>query len=442
MVVRRNLLLTRLPLLLMLLLWLSMALPASAAAVAGTLRVQQMGEVVVVRLALSEALQTAPSSFALAHPWRLAVDLGGASSLQRQAEGPGAVRGVRVSQFDADTVRLVVDLSEPMTLLSAVQGADHVLELRLEPTSEATFRRQVASGRKPVATFVQNAPPAPVQAMRAAHMDAVERALAASSEPAPPPSAAPPAVVAPSAPPAPVVTARAPRKDRYVVVLDAGHGGTDPGAPSVNGKTEKTVTLTLVQQAKASIERAARRKGLPLEVRLTRDGDYFVRLATRVRRARDWKADLFISVHADSAANTEARGASVYTLSEKASDSMAARLAAKENRADLIAGVDLTGENPEVTNILVDIGMRDSMNASTDFATVLQRGLQPHGVLFRSQFHRHANFQVLRNLGVPAVLLETGYLSNSADAAYLFSAKGQQAIANGIADAVINYLGG
>lgn len=161
-----------------------------------------------------------------------------------------------------------------------------------------------------------------------------------------------------------------------------------------------------------------------------------------MRLARQWRADLFISIHADSAPNPQARGASVYTLSDVASDREAARLAAKENRADLIAGVDLSKEDREVANLLIDLGLRDSMNASADFAQALQKGMEPKGVQFRSQFHRFAGFQVLRNLGVPAVLLESGYLSNKEDTDYLFSRSGQRAISNGVADAVIIYLGG
>ena len=240
---------------------------------------------------------------------------------------------------------------------------------------------------------------------------------------------------------APVASARPARKNRYIVVLDPGHGGTDPGAPSASGGNEKEVTLAIARGAKTAIEKRARAKGVPIEVRLTRDSDYFVTLGGRVALARKWNADLFISIHADSAPNVNARGASVYTLSETASDREAARVAAKENRADLIAGVDISTENREVANILVDLGMRDAMNASSDFADALQDGLEPEGVLFRTQFHRFANFQVLRNLGVPAVLLETGFLSNAEDAAYLFSRKGQSAIAEGIGDAVVTYLG-
>jgi N-acetylmuramoyl-L-alanine amidase len=125
-----------------------------------------------------------------------------------------------------------------------------------------------------------------------------------------------------------------------------------------------------------------------------------------------------------------------------ASDREAARLAAKENRADLIAGVDLSSEDRDVTRLLIDLAQRDSMNASADFAALLQKSLMPRGVVFREQFHRFAGFAVLKNLGVPAVLVETGYLSNPADAAYLRSDRGRRAIAEGVADAVSRFLKG
>ncbi|MCG2839655.1 N-acetylmuramoyl-L-alanine amidase [Sandaracinobacter sp. RS1-74] len=449
---------------------LLLPLPALAVAVTGALRLLPTAEGLTVRLALSEPLAAPPRAFALADPMRWAVDLGEASSLRRDVAGAGPAKAARVSQFDPETVRLVLDLEKPMQLVSAYQDRNQVLELKFRPIDEAMFRRQVSRGRNPVAGFQQEAPravppgpaPAPdLAADSAARLDAVEAALSAADQalepPKPAPGPVPPKVATPVppvdlraqptpptklAPPrqAPVVSARAPRSRRYVVVLDPGHGGTDPGAPSATGGNEKEVTLAVARLAKAAIERRARAKGVPVEVRLTRDGDYFVTLGGRVRLARQWGADLFISIHADSAPNIAARGASVYTLSETASDREAARVAAKENRADLISGVDLTGEDREVASILVDLGMRDSMNASSDFAEALQRGLEPEGVLFRSHFHRFANFQVLRNLGVPAVLLETGFLSNTQDAAYLFSKKGQAAIADGLGEAVVDYL--
>lgn len=430
---------------------------AHATAVAGNLRLAAGGEGLTVRLALSEPLAAPPRALALAGPMRWAVDIGDASSVRREVPGAGEARGARVSQFDPKTVRIVVDLERPMRLVSAFQDRDQILELRFATASDAEFARQVRRGRVAVAGFTQEAPravppgpraPPDFRVDSAARLDAVERALAEaerSLSPAAPrlPVAGGPQQAAdtraqPEMPAAPA--ARPSRRTRAVVVLDAGHGGKDPGAPSVAGGHEKDVTLAVAKAARQAIERRARARGVPIEVRLTREDDRFITLGGRVRLARQWNADLFISIHADSAPNPLARGASVYTLSDVASDREAARVAAKENRADIIAGVDLSSENREVASILIDLGLRDSMNASADFAQALQRGMEPRGVLFRSQFHRFAGFQVLRNLGIPAVLLETGFLSNAQDSELLFSREGQQAIANGLADAVVDYL--
>jgi N-acetylmuramoyl-L-alanine amidase len=438
-------------------------------AVAGVLRVIPTAEGATVRLALSEPLPGPPRAFALADPMRWAVDLPGASSVRREFASSGDLRAARVSQFDGQTVRIVVELARPMQLVQAFQDRGQVLELRFRPMPEAEFRRQVSRGRNTVAGWMQEAPravppgpgaPPDLAADSAARLDAVEAALAEAErelapkvqpptdqrveqrvDPRVPPPGTAPAQAAKLPPPPKEVPAQAPRRARKaVIVIDAGHGGHDPGAPASQGGVEKDVTLAIARAARAGIEKRARAQGVPVEVRLTREDDRFVTLGNRVRLARQWRADLFISIHADSAPNLQARGASVYTLSETASDKEAARVAAKENRADLIAGVDLSGEDREVASILVDLGMRDSMNASADFAQLLQRRMEPEGVLFRSQFHRFANFQVLRNLGIPAVLLETGFLSNDEDARYLFSARGQRAIADGLAEAAVDYF--
>lgn len=455
--------------LLLALICLLLAAPAMATAVAGVLRVIPTAEGATVRLALSEPLAGPPRAFALADPLRWAVDLPDASSVRRDVAGGGDLKAARVSQFDSRTVRVVVELNRPMQLVQAFQDKGQVLELRFRPMPDAEFRRQIARGRSPVTGWVQEAPravppgpaaPPDLAADSAARLDAVEAALAEAQRELTPRAQAPldqrvdPRVDQRVAPPdaqrakQPRTTAAqeqvAPRPARSsrkaVVVIDAGHGGHDPGAPAAGGGVEKDVTLAIAKAAKAAIEKRARAQGLSVEVRLTREDDRFVTLGNRVRLARQWRADLFISIHADSAPNLLARGASVYTLSETASDREAARVAAKENRADLIAGVDLSGEDREVASILVDLGMRDSMNASADFAQLLQKRMEPEGVLFRTQFHRFANFQVLRNLGVAAVLLETGFLSNEEDARYLFSSRGQRAIADGVGEAVVDYF--
>jgi N-acetylmuramoyl-L-alanine amidase len=222
-----------------------------------------------------------------------------------------------------------------------------------------------------------------------------------------------------------------------LVVIDAGHGGRDVGAIAVDGGYEKHVTLAIAREA----ARILRERG-KVRVKLTRDEDIFIPLGGRVRIARDARADLFISIHADSAPNDQARGASVYTLSAVASDAIAERLAARENKADIIGGVNLGVEAPEVGEIMVDLVRRATGNVSVEFADRLQGALEEQDVNFRGQFHHFAAFAVLKAPDVPSVLLESGYVTNKQDAERLFSAAGRSKVARGIALAVERHLTG
>ena len=168
---------------------------------------------------------------------------------------------------------------------------------------------------------------------------------------------------------------------------------------------------------KKRLERTGRFKVL-----LTRDRDIFIRLRDRVQMARDAKAELFISIHANSVGNKKIKGSAVYTLSEKASDSEAQELAEKENKADLIAGIDLTYETPEVTSILIDLAQRESMNQSARFAAALVKELRRTTKVLRNS-HRFAGFAVLKAPDVPSVLFEMGFLSNPSDERALRSRK-------------------
>jgi len=222
---------------------------------------------------------------------------------------------------------------------------------------------------------------------------------------------------------------------RPVVVIDAGHGGHDPGAS--NGKAhaqEKTITLAIAEAIRDRLLATGR-----VRVALTRDDDRFLVLEERYGIARRLSADLFISIHADAAENLEARGATVYTLSEVASDREAARLAARENKADIINGVNLGGQESGVSSILIDLTQRETMAQSATFARLLQREAAPF-VPFRSTAHRFASLIVLKAPDTPSVLFETGYISNAQDAAFLLSRAGQQRIADGVGKAVEIYF--
>ena len=230
------------------------------------------------------------------------------------------------------------------------------------------------------------------------------------------------------APPLPRVVGEA---GRPLVVIDAGHGGADPGAINPDtGLREKDVTLRIARAIRDRLVEGGR-----VRVALTRDADRFLVLRERYGIARRLHADLFISIHCDSVGSDEATGASVYTLSEVASDKEAARLAARENKADVLAGVDLGGAGADVSSILIDLTQRETMNNSADFARLLGREAQPL-MLLKPNFHRMASLMVLKAPDLPSVLFETGYLSNPRDAAFLDSAEGRRRIADSVERAV------
>lgn len=236
----------------------------------------------------------------------------------------------------------------------------------------------------------------------------------------------------PSAPPKKQVKKTPPKKK--VIVIDAGHGGKDPGAIGRRGIKEKEVTLGVALQ----LERHLKETGL-FDVYLTRRTDKFLRLGNRVAIARKYKADFFISLHADSHSRKDTRGLSVYTLSRIASDKEAEKLAIKENKADLIDGVDLNTESPEVANILIDLVKRETMNLSAKFAHNLIKNLSKRVLLLRNT-HRFANFAVLRTPDLPGVLIEMGYISNRQDEKLLTTPKHCKRLCEGIVETVKSYF--
>ena len=200
---------------------------------------------------------------------------------------------------------------------------------------------------------------------------------------------------------------------RFTIVIDPGHGGIDGGAEGVNGTVEKAVTLAFATELKKKLEQTG-----PYNVFLTREKDEFLRLDERVRIARQHEADLFISIHADTIRLKGIRGATVYTVSDKASDAEAAALAVRENLSDQLAGIEIEEENHEVADILVDLIRRETHTFSMRFARSLVGELSTAVELINNP-HRSAGFKVLRAPDVPSVLVELGYLSNAKDEAQL-----------------------
>jgi N-acetylmuramoyl-L-alanine amidase len=327
-------------------------------------------------------------------PDRLVVDLeevrwrlGAATDVRPQ----GLARRHRYGLMAPGRSRLEVDMGRPARVLGTIL---------LPPSRDSARHRLVVDlvadrgAARPTAAELSASGPAP-----------------AAGAPVPAPR---PAVVVAAALPAALAPAnglgRPEAGDLPVVVIDPGHGGVDPGAVAISGAYEKDIVLKMARELRAQIERSGKYR-----VALTRDGDVFIRLRDRIARARELGGQVFISLHADSLRVADQRGASVYTLSQTASDEEAARLAAKENKADILAAADLSQHDATVATILIDLAQRDTNNKSIAFADVLAGELAGVTPLVR-RHRRFAGFAVLKSPDMPSVLLELGYLSNPDDA--------------------------
>jgi len=347
------------------------------------------------------------SSFVLDGPRRIAVDVEGASPGTPVAAS-GMVAAVRQAPRGADGARIVFDLARPAIVTEGLFGPDgRDLTLQLRTVDDASFARAAAEQR------LRFLPPFNMG------MEAPARKYQVSVPiPKPSRSLALPRIYGDD-------------DSRPLVVIDAGHGGVDPGAISpVDGRREKDVTLRIARAIRDELLRSGR-----VRVALTRDDDRFLVLQERYGIARKMKANLFISVHCDSVGSGDASGATVYTLSEVASDKESARLAARENKADIIAGVNLASTSADISSILIDLTQRETMNSSASFARLLGREAQPL-MPVKPNFHRMASLMVLKAPDMPSILFETGYISNPKDAAFIDSREGRQRIAESVRRAV------
>jgi N-acetylmuramoyl-L-alanine amidase len=439
-------------LLALLLVCLALAAPAHAASVTNVSIAKENGTTRIL-IDLDGPFQ-APVWFAMAQPDRLVIDLPGSRlTANATVAGAGVIAQARTARFSAATARIVLDLTDPATVaatssLDPVSGAGRGYQfvMILEKAKRDRFTALVGQGRSKAVPVVAPVPavgtprprppkPEPAKPEPAKSAPAAAEPVKTAAQATTPPQPAVTIVQPPPAPAAstgtlPVIRGRLP-----VIVLDAGHGGQDPGAPSVlPGRWEKEATLAIAKAIKTELEATQRYK-----VVMTRETDIFIPLHERVRIARAAKADLFVSIHADSIANPQVGGATVYTLSEVSSDKEAARLAARENKADIIDGIDLSSESQQITDILIDLAQRETMNYSAEFAAIAVREMSKV-TTFRSNQHRFAGFVVLKAPDVPSILLETGYMSNEADSRRLLSIEGQRAIARGLRASVDAYF--
>lgn len=223
------------------------------------------------------------------------------------------------------------------------------------------------------------------------------------------------------------------RDDRLTVVLDPGHGGIDPGAERA-GLSEKDLMLDVAVSVRAALMQAA-----DVDVVLTRDSDIFVPLASRTAIAHHAGGDVFVSLHADALSSGEAEGATLYVLSEAASDTASAYLAARHDRADIIAGSDLTGSDDEVTGILLDLARQETMPRSDALARVLMDSMTQAGGPMNSRPLRRAGFSVLKSADIPSVLIEVGFLSSARDLENLKNPQWRAGMAQAIARGIIDW---
>lgn len=240
--------------------------------------------------------------------------------------------------------------------------------------------------------------------------------------------------------PVPVVSARGPlprvrgAAGLPLVVLDPGHGGRDPGAPGPDGVTEKALTLAAARTIRDALLASGR-----VRVAMTREDDSFVPLQQRSEMARQLGAALFLSLHCDSAGDPLASGGTLYTLSEVASDKEAARMAARENRADLLAGVDLGSARVDIASLLIDLSQRRTMAVSARYADLLAREVAP-ALHLHTRPRRMAALMVLKAPDMPSVLFELGYVSNAQDARTLASSAGRERLAAAVRRATEIFL--
>ncbi|RCL02672.1 MAG: N-acetylmuramoyl-L-alanine amidase [Candidatus Tokpelaia sp. JSC188] len=220
----------------------------------------------------------------------------------------------------------------------------------------------------------------------------------------------------------------------FTVVIDPGHGAFDNGATGVNGVLEKEITLAFAKVLQNLLQKES-----GINVYLTREDDIFLRLNERVKIARNLGADLFISIHADHIDLPDIRGATVYTISDKASDALAKALAEHENQADILDGLPFN-EAPEVTDILIDLTRREAQAFSINFAEKVIVSLEKSKISLIKNPHRYAGFQVLRAPDIPSVLIELGYLSNFEDEKLISDPLWREEMAKLIARSVRDYI--
>lgn len=397
-------------------------------------------------------------------PPRLAVDIEGLELNPALRELVGKVRaddpniaGVRVGQFSPGVVRLVFDLKQAIApqvfALAPVAAYQHRLVFDLYPSTPPDPMEQLIQERLGKPATLPTPAPAPAPAAATAPLpqgdplgDLIARRAQGGTgmvAPTPAPSTRRQDMQAPTGPvmDSPDHPPRAqPGTDRLIVVaLDPGHGGEDPGAIGPAGTREKDVVLRITHKLRDRIN-ASSVGNSPMRAFLTRDGDFFVPLHVRVQKARRVQADLFVSIHADAFFTPDARGASVFALSQGAASSSAARwIAQKENKADLIGGINLGSQDAQVQQALLDMSTTAQIKDSLQLGQALLRQIGSVGRLHKPRVEQ-AGFAVLKAPDIPSVLVETAFISNPDEEEKLRSEHYQDQLVDALLRGIVQYF--
>lgn len=374
---------------------LGLSLQAEAGALLAAHDYKMAGDASHMRIVLNFDKEPEPKWFLLRGPHRLVIDLPETqfSVDAKELKARGLIKGVRYGRLGEGQSRLILTSRGPFTVervdvLKNEDSPGYRLVADLVAASERQFEEALAIQSQTTGS-TETTP----------KVDRISQAVARANK-------------------------------RFTIVLDPGHGGIDGGAEGLNGTVEKSITLAFALELRAKLAESGN-----YDVYMTREKDDFLRLDERVRIARQHEADLFISIHADTIRLKGIRGATVYTVADKASDAEAQALADRENLSDQLAGIKIEDENHEVADILIELIKRETHGFSLNFARTLLSELSDTIGLINNP-HRYAGFRVLKAPDVPSVLLELGYLSNPEDEEQLRDANWRGKAAQSIADAI------
>lgn len=360
------------------------------------------------RLTLESKVPMTWTLFTIDSPDRLVLDLEGMDlnpvseglSSKVKADDPW-IKSIRVGRFKPGVMRIVLDLKAPVKPSASL----------LEPVGDYGYR-----------LILDVYPAEPVDPLQAL-IDGKEKGAGSAEVPL-------------GKPESPEAQRALPSKEKGVLVaVDAGHGGEDPGAHGEAGTLEKEVTLRVAKKVRALLDETPGLRGV-----LIRDGDYFIPLAGRTAKARQLHAELFVSIHADAFINKDARGSSVFTLSEKGATSVAARwLANRENQADLMGGVNLQAKDPYLAQTLFDLSQTATINDSQSLAKAVLKELSGLNHLHKGEVEQ-AGFAVLKSPDIPSILVETAFITNPEEERRLGDEGYQDQLAQTIVRGIQRYL--